>query len=366
MKTYRTIATALVATLILAALTNAQETSHVTSLESIPPSSLAYVHVDIPGLAEIDGMKFAKAVIKEVQPEIDEVVMESWGVRPSEMMDGALIVPPVNSMQEMQVGSPDKQFVFLVSFKTSAAAKNLVDMYHKQNWKRFDAKGKKIYVNEKTNMAILHFADNAVAFSHQSKMVWFLNQRSNGVDNSRSNLAQTFANTSNGQISVGINGGAIPQDMKSALPSGFESFANLEWASIAMDLSEGVRMKHVSSFATETDAANSAKQIKNLLTTVKFQLKGMQRGLESQFANRDKQRPEIAMFSLPQLAGIRYFGKILKNVDTTQTSNRLEMEVHAAEFDATSTVFVCLAAIQAVGTSANSKFEEIASELSSK
>jgi hypothetical protein len=103
--------------------------------------------------------------------------------------------------------------------------------------------------------------------------------------------------------------------------------------------------------------------MKNLLTTAKMALKGEISSWERRFENRDEEDYFTAATALSQLAVNRYGLKLVKTIDTTQTENRLETILHVPDLDLPSTVMVCLAAIQSVGTEASGRFEEVATEL---
>ena len=359
---FRIATGALLVFLLSTTATLAQQSTQVTSLQSIPSTSAAYVHFKPDALVKFGGMKFVNSLFSEVKTEVDELTTDHMGIRLSELVDFAFVVAPGETFQNNM--DPMGTAVGIASFKNAIDPQNMVDVLDGQ-WKRFDAQGRKIYVDAESNMAILHFADNAIAFGSKRKLKWFIRQRTKNSSEA-GKLSETFGLANEGQVLVGINGAAIPTEIKATIPFAFQGIAKADWAAIVLDLSSGTRIKQVASFASQSDAASCAKDLKNLVKTGEMMINSQISTLERQFANRDKKRFESAAIVLPQLAMSRYALKIINNVETKQTGNRLETEIHSEEFDTAPTVLICLAAVQAIGTSANEKFDMIAEELSQK
>jgi len=340
----------------------AQQTSHVTALESIPAESTAYMHVDLQGLTKFQGMDFFKALVREVLPELDELAVEQCGIPASQFKEAATIVPTVDAaiFGEMIQGNT-KDFLSLVTFTASIDPQKVIRPLNGK-WDRFNAKGRDIFVCEERKMCVYHYADNAIAFGTREWVTWFIqeNDESTGEE---IGLSETFSLAKTGQVTVGVNGKMLPQNMKESIGQGLET---LEWVGCTLDLSQGVRMKLSASFGFESNATTAANQLENFTKLAKFQLKGLESMAERQFKSRDSSKPETAMMALSQLAMSRYGIRTLDNFKLQQTENRVDAEVHAREFDVAPMAIVCLSAIQAVGTNANAKFESIAAELSAK
>ena len=72
---------------------------------------------------------------------------------------------------------------------------------------------------------------------------------------------------------------------------------------------------------------------------------------------------EAAVMALSQLAITRYGLRTLESLDVQQNVNRIDAEIHTKDLDLVPVSIVCLSAIQAIGTNANARFDEISAEL---
>ena len=357
MKKARTLVWTLATILLLTAPTLAQ-TKPTNSLNSIPHSAACYVHIDLPGLTKFEGLEIVKALYGEVHQEVDEVANEYWGIPASNLVDAAFVIPPDADLTSG--GEPWNNIVGLLACSAPINVERMISNFP-GNWKKFNANGRLIYVDGTTKTAFLHYADNAVAYGNEKNLSWFMAQLASR--NPQSNIAKTLAHAGDGQITVAINGDTIMKEVGDAIPGEFKNLTEIEWATVSIDLSEGVRLKQVASFNSAADAEKAAKQLRNGVNLVKFQVKDLESSLSRQFANRGRTSFESTAMVLPQLAASRYGLKLIKGIKMQQTENQLVAEVHAKEFDVSASVLICLSAIQAVGTRANAEFEAIAAEL---
>ena len=352
---YRTTILAIAIAFFLSASATAQLPMTESSVSAVPSNALAFVHIDVEALLKTPGLRVPAEIVASVKKEMDELIVEHLGIKPSELSDVTYALSPEAFMESHGGNDPVGFGIFRFSQPVDF---DVVQSRLPHQWRPTKIGSLQLFVNKQTNLSLFHNSANTLVLGTESGVRWFIKYRGNLVDNG---IRNATAMTKTGHLTIGINGDGIPSEAKALAPPEFKPFINAKTAAINFDFSDGVAASARIDFNNKNDAEVgleytnlSVEKLKTMMTLVEAD--------SLQQMNSNKSDLAIASQHLGTLAMVRYGTKMLAGVKVEQNDTSLVASADI-DFDAHLAVLVCLSAIQAVGTAPESEFNEIASEL---
>lgn len=334
----------------------AQSSESESGLSSVPSNAVAFVHFDVVEMLSSPGMAVPTEIAAGVKQEADELFERHLGVQISELQTVTLVAPTMESLMTLQTSDIPNGFglfAFAEPVKTNFV-KNLPG-----TWRPTNIGENTFFVEQSDKLAIFHSTANTVAFGSEDGIRWFIEHHGNRTDNG---LRPSMQLAQSGHVTIGINGDALPSEMKMFLPPEWQSFADAKSAAINLDFTNGIAARVQMNFNSEQDAGRAVASAQQNFEKVRMVLKDEESNAQGQFKDESDDLA-AAIIPLSRLALIRYGDKILQRATIEQINHQLQAHLAIEGFDGQMLVITCLTAIQAIGSSSEAEFQSIADDL---
>ena len=275
----------------------------------------------------------------------------------SDLQDATFVFPSLDSA--IQSNARDSQLGFGLLTFAQPLQRKLIERSLPREWKITKTNGRKIYVNQKDDLAMFFASPNTISVGNEKGIRWFFENRRNLTD---TGIRLVTKLNRKGQVTFGVNGEAIPTEIMHALQPEFNPFTNVKSAAGGIDFTDGIAVNASVKFASPSDAATASHFVQAQLHIAQ----GMLKHFESEaLAKVDAGTPDLfsALEPISALASSRFAQKVLGSLELNQTSDQLDANVAVTGFSGQMVLMTCLTAIQAVGSVPEAEFQRLADDL---
>lgn len=349
----------MLATFLLTASATANDHSVNTSLSSVPNNSTAFVHVKVRELGATPGMSAVVKVFSQVKREADRLFRHHFGVKVSELNDLTYVLPNFDSFQN--AGASDEIPGFVLMTFSKELDQESISRRLQKTWKVETTTQGNIYVDNKSSNSLTICSPNTIAFGSNQSVKWLLQNKHNDSENPSLQAAMQVADS--GHISFGVDGTNIPSELKLFLPREIKCFEDTTFAALNVDLSTGLHLRVKLGFLNKSSTDEALVHIRKGIGLGKVFLAEQEMTAKQDFTSQFDDF-ESALSPLSALGFFRYGQTLIDSIEIKQANQTVELVCKIDELDQSLLIVSSLAAIQSIGMNANSKFNDVADELS--
>lgn len=338
----------------------AQDDEPESSWLCIPNNAFAFVYVDLTGLSDSPTLRIPMDMVGGIEKELNEVFQNKIGIRPTELFDATIVIPTFENAMA-SIGSETAPGVLVVSFSSPVSMQRIAAGLG-ANWTQVDVDGRFALVNGVEDKAIFHQSENALVLGTADQVQWFIDNESN---DEYTGLSLAMAESEYGQIIVGVDGSQIPDEAVQFLPAEMRVLSKLQFATISLDLLDGIFVNNVFEFDTVEDAKSVSGLANSQLQVARDSLAALETDSLRVLSNNNDSI-EASIEPLATLAACRYGQKLLNKAEVQQFRNRVLSHVGIEGIDGTMLLGIVPAVVASMGNSAEASFQEVASELEVK
>lgn len=347
------------ATFLLAASVTANDDSVNTSLSSVPNNSTAFVHVKVRELGATPGMLVFVKVFSQVKREADRLFRHHFGVKVSDLNDLTYVLPNFDSFQN--AGGTDEIPGFVLLTFSKELNQESISRRLQKKWQVETTTSGNIYVDKNSSNSLTICSPNTIAFGSNQSVKWLLQNKHN--DSQSPSLQAAMQVADSGHISFGVDGTKIPSELKLFLPREIKCFEDTTFAALNMDVSTGLQLRAKLGFLNKSSTDEALVHIRKGIGLGKALLAEQEWAAKQEFT-QNLDDFESALSPLSTLGFFRYGQTLIDSIEIKQANQTVELACKIDELDQSLLIVSSLAAIQSIGMSANSKFDDIADDLS--
>jgi len=312
----------------------------------LPGGAIGYLQVQVSELNDTSIAQFPGQLIGRVKNELSELSLKHIGLDVTQLTELTIIVPPFELLAQHNSEAPP--VVIAASFATRFNPQDVVNSLP-EGWTPTAIGKASVHTNEH-GTTLYAATPRTLLFGSQSTISWWLENRNNQADSSLSELLRE--SIGNGQIFVGFDVTALPQDVVEQLPPNVQTFAKASAASATFDFSEEVAVSVDLGFEARATAQKALQEVKTLRqqghALVSFQEAEFLRQLAADDVTVDESMEAIA-----GLAVVRQAAAYLDSVEVSEADGWLSLELKV-EHDPSYLIVATLAAIGSAQNSASS------------
>lgn len=330
----------------------------VASAEFIPGGSVAVIHVDTPALLASPKMSFLMELAGRVAPEASRFSLARLGVDATTLSDATLVFPDMATyMQASAAKTPP--FVALLTFADGVRAEQLTAALRSEFGLQPADNG---VLSNGDDFAILVGSDHMVVFGTPLTVEWWLAARE---EQGPSKLANVLTDSADrGSVIAGLDLSQAPPLFLSLAPPQVQAVVQADLAVVSLDLEDKLTINLGLHYADDGEAAAAALNVEHLVAQGHTLLSAAEATAQGTINDAQSSLSDGAA-SLAALAMTRQGKEYLNGVQVAQQGSTLSVAA-AVDNEITSTVMICLTAIQQIGQNANAQFESVADEISQR